>query len=87
MVFMVTCECKPNRNYSPVQQLLSSLGYFYRLTNTAWLLSSDKSRGEIVVTLQPLLNPGDGLFVVPLTYARPLPQAARKWLATASEAR
>ena len=82
MVFMVTCEAKACSKYCLINQLLSSLGYVYRLTNSAWLLSSQRSRGEVVVTLQPHLRSSDGLFVVPLTYPRPLPQPARTWLAT-----
>jgi hypothetical protein len=57
------------------------MGQVCELTESAWLLSTKKSRGEVASALYAHLDRYDSLFIAPLTHTEYLPERAQHWIA------
>jgi len=80
MILIVTFDLASTPDYAALWALLS-MGQVYELTESAWLLSTKKSRGEVASALYAHLDRYDSLFIAPLTHTEYLPEPAQHWIA------
>lgn len=84
MIVLVTYDLRGQRDYASFYATLGQQGAWWHYLSSTWLLSTDRSPGEIADTLRPHLDPNDSILVTEMArggrYAGILPEPAWQWI-------